>query len=467
MVKVREPSVFRIETRNAFRSVMLVVNPLVWYSAVIYFLQNQLSQMSSSGVLTSTDSVLVWCIHFAGIIFAAFAGTLLTKKIEKKRFLIFWMSLGAVSSISIFAINIASMPIIGLIVLLLGVSLGLGMPICMGYYTDCVPIEYRGRMSGAVMLFTIIGVFAFTIFPSSNPIILGTILAVWRLSSLIVFNLFKSAEPTIQEKDATDYRTVLSHQPLFLYLIPWVMFSLVNYLAAPIQTDLVGKETIFTMTIIQNVLMGIFAVIGGFLLDSVGRKRIAICGFVLLGIDAATLGLFPREIWANYFSATVDGVAWGFLFVIFIVTIWGDLSRNTNSSKYYAIGVLPFFVSKFLALTVGASISNFIFENAGRENGLFSFLAFFLFVAILPLVYAPETLPEKVMKDRDLKSYVEKAKKKVQVENEKQKFSPNKKPEENPLETAALEAPSKTDSEESDKERKAMEEAERLADKYY
>jgi MFS family permease len=467
MVKVREPSVFRIETRNAFRNVMLVVNPLVWYSAVIYFLQNQLSQMSSSGALTSTDSVFVWCIHFAGIIFAAFAGTLLTKKVEKNRFLTFWMALGAVSSISIFAINISSMPIIGLIVLLLGVSLGLGMPICMGYYTDCVPIEYRGRMSGAVMLFTIIGIFAFTVFPSSNPIILGTILAAWRLSSLLVFNLFKSAKPIIQEKDATNYRDDLSHQPLFLYLIPWVMFSLVNYLAAPAQTEIVKvKEIIFNMTIIQNVLMGIFAVIGGFLLDSVGRKRIAICGFVLLGIDAATLGLFPKEIWANYFSATVDGVAWGFLFVIFIVTIWGDLSRNNNSSKYYAIGVLPFFVSKFLALTVGVSISNFILDNAG-ENGLFSFLAFFLFVAVLPLVYAPETLPEKVMKDRDLKSYVEKAKKKVQVENEKQKISLNKKPEETPLEAATLEAPSKTDPEESDKERKAMEEAERLADKYY
>jgi nucleotide-binding universal stress UspA family protein len=42
---------------------------------------------------------------------------------------------------------------------------------------------------------------------------------------------------------------------------------------------------------------------------------------------------------------------------------------------------------------------------------VFSFAAFFLFLAVLPLVYAPETLPEKTMKDRELKKYIEKAQK--------------------------------------------------------
>jgi MFS family permease len=188
------------------------------------------------------------------------------------------------------------------------------------------------------------------------------------------------------------------------------MFSLVNYLSASVQVEILGRSTVAVITIIQSIMTGIFAIIGGFLLDSIGRKRIAISGFVLLGIDSATLGLFSNKIWANYFSAAVDGVAWGFLLAIFIVTIWGDLSKNAKSSKYYAIGVAPFFVSKLLGLTVGIPMSSFILNIAG-QNGLFSFLAFFLFIAVLPLVYAPETLPEKTMKDRELKSYAEKAQK--------------------------------------------------------
>jgi hypothetical protein len=41
----------------------------------------------------------------------------------------------------------------------------------------------------------------------------------------------------------------------------------------------------------------------------------------------------------------------------------------------------------------------------------FSFASFFLFLAVIPLMYAPETLPEKTIKDRELKSYLEKAQK--------------------------------------------------------
>ena len=41
----------------------------------------------------------------------------------------------------------------------------------------------------------------------------------------------------------------------------------------------------------------------------------------------------------------------------------------------------------------------------------FSLAAFFLFLAVVPLMYAPETLPEKKMKERQLKQYIEKAKK--------------------------------------------------------
>ena len=42
-------------------------------------------------------------------------------------------------------------------------------------------------------------------------------------------------------------------------------------------------------------------------------------------------------------------------------------------------------------------------------------------MAVIPLMYAPETLPEKTMKDRELKSYVEKAQKLAQKETGKNK----------------------------------------------
>jgi hypothetical protein len=42
---------------------------------------------------------------------------------------------------------------------------------------------------------------------------------------------------------------------------------------------------------------------------------------------------------------------------------------------------------------------------------MLSIASFFLFLAVIPLFYAPETLPEKEIKERELKGYIEKAKK--------------------------------------------------------
>jgi hypothetical protein len=39
----------------------------------------------------------------------------------------------------------------------------------------------------------------------------------------------------------------------------------------------------------------------------------------------------------------------------------------------------------------------------------FSFASFFLFIAILPLVFASETLSDKIIKERELNGYIQKA----------------------------------------------------------
>jgi len=293
---------------------------------------------------------------------------------------------------------------VSLLALSLGVSLGLGMPTCMSYYTDCVPVENRGRIGGITILLTGLGTFAFGVAPIDDNFLIGIILAVWRLLSLVVFLSVKSFQTMKSTKDFSSYKFILNQQSFILYFTPWVMFSLVNYLAVPFQLN--PQYAPSDLTLIQTGFQGIFAVLGGFFLDSVGRKRIAIAGFAMLGLGTAVLGLTSDPL-ILYFNAAIDGIAWGFLLVLFILTLWGDLSYSSSSDKYYALGVLPFFASRFLELTVGP----YIVDSIKSSATLFSLTAFFLFLAVLPLVYAPETLPEKHIKERELKSYIEKAQK--------------------------------------------------------
>ena len=46
---------------------------------------------------------------------------------------------------------------------MLGVSLGFGMPACIGRYADSIPAENRGRISGITLFASGIGIVAFSI----------------------------------------------------------------------------------------------------------------------------------------------------------------------------------------------------------------------------------------------------------------------------------------------------------------
>jgi len=129
-------------------SIFLIANTLVWYSAV-------LSVMPS-------DSILLWApLHFSALIVSAFAGASYGKQMERSKFLTLWMITGVISSIMLFGLGSTSAVAVSLVALFSGLSLGFGMPACMSYFTDSVPIESRGRASGIALLASGIGIVAF------------------------------------------------------------------------------------------------------------------------------------------------------------------------------------------------------------------------------------------------------------------------------------------------------------------
>ena len=437
--------IHKLFNTTTLTNVGLVANAFIWYYSVLIALQTTLAKTEMS-----SSSIFIWGAHFSGLILSALLGAMIANKIERTRFLTLWMILGVFSSLMLFSLDASNVLLVGFVGLMLGISLGLGMPACMSFFADCVPIENRGRVGGITMLLSGIGIFFFANLPIPTYALLGMALAIWRLSSILVFNYTKSKINVKIKSNVASYQRLISQQPFMTYFVPWVMFSLVNYLVAPLEPNAGQADSLLLLA--QVVFMGVFAVTGGFLIDRIGRKRIAIAGFTMLGLALAALGIFPNGNYSLYFSAMLEGTAWGLLLDLFIITLWGDLGSDVTSDKIYALGVMPFFLSKFLGVTMGQYIANSI-----PTTSLFPFTAFFLFLAVLPLFYAPETLPEKVMKERDLKSYVEKAMKKVRSETEKEEKTEHKKLQNDDVK-------SQVQPEETEEE---YEEAQQLAEKYY
>ena len=222
------------------------------------------------------------------------------------------------------------------------------------------------------------------------------------------------------------YRNLIENKAFIFYFIPWLMITLVNFLTIPIQSKIYPSngnlyETLYAG---ENVVIALVAVICGFIADKWGRKRLSIIGFVMLGIGYAVIGLSYSNIhdpsdltgmfYPSIFFAISDGIAWGIFYVLFLFTLWGDLGQGKISDKIYYLGALPYISSYFLRELFAPSLSQL------NPLTIFTFASVFLFLAVLPLLYASETLPEKVMKDRDLKSYIEKAKKKADKESKRE-----------------------------------------------
>jgi hypothetical protein len=93
------------------------------------------------------------------------------------------------------------------------------------------------------------------------------------------------------------------------------------------------------------------------------------------------------------------------MFAAFFHGSVGDLAERRSKERFYLLGGLPYLLAGYLSVLVKPFVSSILITSA------FSLASFFLFLTVLPLLYARETLPEKTMKDRELRSYVEKAKK--------------------------------------------------------
>jgi MFS family permease len=153
-------------------------------------------------------------------------------------------------------------------------------------------------------------------------------------------------------------------------------------------------------------LIGSFsAFIGGLLSDWVGRKRVVLYGFATLGIAYAIMSIAPTTLFSWYFHLTIGSISSGMLLVVFLLILWGDLSQSGTREKYYVMGQTPL----FLASLIGPFSAPYV--TLIPKTSAFSLAAFFLFIAVLLLLYAPETLPQKKIELRRLRKYVETAKK--------------------------------------------------------
>ena len=392
--------------KDLFVVTALVFNAFTWYWIVFYVLDDVIKNLNVSSI----ELLTVWSFHFTAMAVSAFGGAVISNTmVDRTTFLRVWMVLGIGSSL--LPVLLSEFNITNTLVLALfyAISFGLGMPSCMAYFADSASVQNRGRLGGIIYAIIGIGVFLFTFTLDALDVRSQALSSViWRGLGLFLFLLLEPQLRKVEIRKDVTYSSILHERKMFLYLIPWVMFCFIDSFEGPLLENFFENffgSGFFTLMVIGFAISSIFAVIGGFLSDFYGRKRVVVVGFAALGVAYAVLGFAPELPFSWYLYTVMDGVAGGMFGAIFLMTLWGDLAGTLPKERYYALGGTPYLLTYLVGLVVESYVQNI------SAYAAFSLAGFFLFVAVLPLLYAPETLPKKVIEKRLLRKYLEDVKK--------------------------------------------------------
>jgi len=385
---------------------ILFLSVFGWY----YTTEPMINSILNGLEITHTQNLAIWATFYVSIIGTSILGTFLSNKVDRLKFLYIWTVLGVgISFLPALLTNVTLLQVWS-VSLLLGASFGLGLPSCLAYFAECTVVENRGRIGGITFLIATISVPLLTIlFSAFDLATITVIFALLRGMGLIVFFQKPEKQPSSQMTTSVSFVSILRDRTFLLYFVAWSMFPLVDrFETALLEQFLIGwmPDLLKIMGVVEPLVAGLSLLIAGLLCDWIGRKKIMLSGFVALGVAYAIIGLAPDSVFSWYLYFFVDGVAWGIFLLIFVLILWGDLSQPGTREKYYALGSVPFFLSYI--------IPEFLTESFIDPISLFaafSLASFFLFVAVMPLVFAPETLPEKKIELRRLRKFAEDAKK--------------------------------------------------------
>jgi MFS family permease len=301
--------------------------------------------------------------------------------------------------------------------LLLGLSFGIGLPSCFAALADLTLIEERGRISGLVQFSTFLSLVLLVLVPSMLSFgvreyqILSLILRILSFAALLLEPFYRISGKGIS------FPKILRKREFLFYTIPWLMFNLSNGVLEIINSIFrpnPAYKIVFELSPFVLYLGAlIFGLISGIIADRSGRKQPIILGFIVLGISYALIGITSTpQSWFTMIA--LSGVGWGFIMVVYLWTILGDIAPIGGREKFYAIG----FVIPTLTETIFEFVANKIYLDVNISY-VSTVLSIFLFLSVFPLILAKETLPEEKMSDRRLRDYLIKARERLRESEEK------------------------------------------------
>lgn len=389
----------KISKRKLLTSTFLVSGTLAWFFIINFYLNTSFEDVF--------ENIFGIWFYAVAILFAVL-GVIVEKKLNRRLFLILWVALGISSTLSLLFFSGYTFSVI--VSVFFGISLGLGLPASMACMADSTYVNERGRVSGTIVLVSFLMAFITPVIVrlSNLGLVAAVLITAFVRSTSLISLLFDSFDKT--KNDLGTYSR--AGRDFFYYLFPWVIFVFTAGAVFYMIPSAPENQALQIGSILRFVCIAVFGFVTGIVADRFGRKLPLIIGLATFYSSFALVGYEMNTATAIFFYLAT-GVAWGSLLVVFL-SVPGDLSTSSSRAKYYAAGtMLPIII--LLGVTSGPIPD--LLASLAKSPSLIV-INFALFLTIIPILRAKETLPPDEIKARKMKEHIDKIEK-IIIDSEK------------------------------------------------
>jgi MFS family permease len=400
----------RIDRKIFLMIFISVLGYLVWLISFPLFGPIMGNYLAELRTLAIERGRVIQVFLLAMVVSALGAGYLIDKLL--KRVIFIWGSTLVASVLTYAFLGVNDFLILLPISLAMGIVAGFS-PVAWGaFFADNSQPEDRGRIMGFSVAFSIPIAYLFLIARSSGILassgtdflVIGTVYLITLLTFLLKP---KEKDEEImgarRRRGASLKQTIFYSGPVFLfYIVAGVLFSTVF---PTIQDNVSGW--VFYVSWGIPFIFG--AVVGGLLLDSMGRRFPTIVGLAITGVSLAVLSLIGIK--DGFVSIITLSVGYAIV-TVFSFIIWADLAPMKSRGLYYGLGFALIAGGLLVGLMgVGTSFGSVTVEKI-KSYMLYSSVA--LFLCIPPLIQAEDALPKEVIEKRQMEEHLKRARRSME-----------------------------------------------------
>ena len=285
----------------------------------------------------------------------------------------------------------------------MGTLFFMGYPATLSYTSKQLGTRDRAGVVAGTAAFVVVAISGLlTSLAKSQSLKQNLFLALWVRAAALPPAIYIALAPPPQqrlEEERIEWRKALTYYLISLSVI-WAVhpFMIARSMKTYIQHSPTAAATFFLFAMASLP-------IAGYVMDEYGRKRVVAYSIMALGAAHSLLwGLTPENLTAMHIHAAILGTCWSILGVFYLVILANDLSPQEKLAHTYAL---------VMAVFAGAIALSFVVEPIlSLSPNIATYIqTMVLFAAVGPLAIAPETLPEDIIRRKELMRYAKKAKK--------------------------------------------------------